>query len=292
MEYMLQRYPGTNYVPSIGETRQIKDLLEAADNNIHEIEVEIDHLRRRLDLLQEERAKIVGIAKQYRSLISPARRLGRDILEEIFLACLPVDRNPCMSIAEAPMLLTHICNSWRNIAHSVPRLWSAIHIVLPNTLLDKYPPESSILYQEDFVSLKLDQRKAAAKEWLDRSAARPLSISVYQKPGLGGVESSKYKIRQLHLSFIIGSFRLFDLSTTHCRTAYRVEFRIGCIGPFKVYKLGRFFIRHAPILQIFKNNKTKCQACSFWKLCPMAIKYTIHHPSLFRNPKPLSPPKA
>ncbi|KAF9009946.1 hypothetical protein BDQ17DRAFT_989682 [Cyathus striatus] len=106
-----------------------------------------------------------------------------------------------MTIAEAPMLLTHICSSWRNIAHSAPRLWSAIHIVLPNFCTGRNPPESFILFQEDFLSLKMEQRKAAAKEWLDRSAARPLSISVYQKSGFSP-RDDRWTIHQQHLSFI------------------------------------------------------------------------------------------
>ncbi|KAF8988461.1 hypothetical protein BDQ17DRAFT_1257655, partial [Cyathus striatus] len=60
------------------------------------------------------------LAEQYCSLISPVWRLSHNILEEIFLACLPTDCNPCMSATEAPMLLTQVCSSWRSIAHLTP----------------------------------------------------------------------------------------------------------------------------------------------------------------------------
>ncbi|KAF8975690.1 hypothetical protein BDQ17DRAFT_243512 [Cyathus striatus] len=44
-----------------------------------------------------------------------------------------------MSAMEAPMLLTRICSSWRRIALSTPRIWSAIHIVLPNIIIERQP---------------------------------------------------------------------------------------------------------------------------------------------------------
>ncbi|KAF8977927.1 hypothetical protein BDQ17DRAFT_1225431, partial [Cyathus striatus] len=118
-----QRHFGTNYVPSIEEVSKIKDILEFSSKEILQIDLEIDQLQRQLHLQQEKRSKVHSLAEQHRTLISPARRLDRDIIEEIFLACLPTHRNPCMSAIEAPMLLTRICGSWRSIALSTPQLW-------------------------------------------------------------------------------------------------------------------------------------------------------------------------
>ncbi|KAF9009944.1 hypothetical protein BDQ17DRAFT_1225776, partial [Cyathus striatus] len=123
MDSPFQQRLGTNYIPSVDETRQIREFLAASDKDVRRIDNEIDQLRKQLDLLQEKRSKILDIAEQHRALISHTRKLSRDVLEGIFLACLPTDRNPCMSAAEAPMLLTRICSSWRAIAHSTPRLW-------------------------------------------------------------------------------------------------------------------------------------------------------------------------
>ncbi|KAF8989742.1 hypothetical protein BDQ17DRAFT_1205824, partial [Cyathus striatus] len=123
MDSSFQHHIGTNYVPSIEETRKIKDFLEKSAKEVHTIDNEINQLQQQLDLLQDKRSKVLDLVEPYRALISPARRLSRDILEEIFLACLPTDRNPCMSSTEAPLLLTRICSSWRSIAHSTPRLW-------------------------------------------------------------------------------------------------------------------------------------------------------------------------
>ncbi|KAF9009931.1 hypothetical protein BDQ17DRAFT_1222300, partial [Cyathus striatus] len=128
---LFQQYLGTNFAPSNHELEQIRELLKTSDKELRNIDVEIGHLNQRLQFMQEKRSRLKIITERYQALISPARQLPRDILEEIFLACLPTDRNPCISAAEAPILLTHICSSWRSIALSLPRLWSAIHIALP-----------------------------------------------------------------------------------------------------------------------------------------------------------------
>ncbi|KAF8996148.1 hypothetical protein BDQ17DRAFT_1250108 [Cyathus striatus] len=175
----LRQHLGTNYIPSTKEMRQISDFLDASDDDIRDIGIEIDMLRRQWDLLLEKRSKIHDLAEQHRALISPARRLSRDILEEIFLACLPADRNPCMSATEAPMLLTQVCSSWRSIARSAPRLWSAIHIALPLVSATQYSPVGYLSLREEKVRLRMDHLATATKQWLDRSGACPLSISVF-----------------------------------------------------------------------------------------------------------------
>ncbi|KAJ6586341.1 hypothetical protein DFH09DRAFT_977923, partial [Mycena vulgaris] len=103
------------------------------------------------------------------ALISPTRHLPLDILQEIFLACLPTHRNCVMSATEAPVLLGRICSSWRTISLSTPRLWSSLHIAVP-------PLQGNLglaLYDE-----KLLQRLEATKIWLSRSGECALSISL------------------------------------------------------------------------------------------------------------------
>ncbi|KAF8989747.1 hypothetical protein BDQ17DRAFT_1256566, partial [Cyathus striatus] len=177
MDSPFQQRLGTSYIPSVNEARQIQNLLEISSKEVHDIDMEISQLQKRLDLLQIKRLKIFDLAEQYHALLSPARRLSQDILAEIFLACLPTDRNPCMSAKEAPMLLTQICSSWRSIAHSTPRLWAAIHIVLPS-IYNNIPPDSYIPERKFILQRKLNQREAATKEWLERSGACPLFISI------------------------------------------------------------------------------------------------------------------
>ncbi|KAF8999385.1 hypothetical protein BDQ17DRAFT_1246559, partial [Cyathus striatus] len=123
-----QQHLKTNYAPSNEELDDIRSFVEVSSKEVHSIDNEIDQLQQRLHLLQEKRSKACDFLDQHRALASPARRISKDVLEEIFLACLPADRNPCINTTGAPLLLTHICSSWRSIAHSLPRLWSSIHI--------------------------------------------------------------------------------------------------------------------------------------------------------------------
>ncbi|KAF8171094.1 hypothetical protein BJ912DRAFT_804032, partial [Pholiota molesta] len=56
---------------------------------------------------------------------SPISKVPYDILQEIFIQCLPghplADRQPNPMIA--PVLLCHICSSWRTVALASPMLW-------------------------------------------------------------------------------------------------------------------------------------------------------------------------
>ncbi|KAF8979415.1 hypothetical protein BDQ17DRAFT_1214479, partial [Cyathus striatus] len=131
MSRLFQQHLSTNYIPSVNETRKIQDFLDILSKEVHIIDAEINQLQQQLKLLQAKRLKLSNLAEQHQALLTPAQRLSHDILETIFLACLPTDRNPCMSITEAPMLLTRISSSWRNIAHSTLWLWAAIHITFP-----------------------------------------------------------------------------------------------------------------------------------------------------------------
>ncbi|KAF8997046.1 hypothetical protein BDQ17DRAFT_1248965 [Cyathus striatus] len=182
MDSPFQQYLDTNYMPTVDEAKHIQALLEISGQSLRRIDTEIDQLQRQLDLLQEKRFGIHDFAERHRALLSPARKLTQDIVEEIFIACLPEGRNPYMNATEAPMLLTRICSSWKRIALSTPRIWSAIHIVLPDIRKVEYPVPNYFSMEEELVIRTLNRQQAAVKEWLDRSGACPLSISVYPMP--------------------------------------------------------------------------------------------------------------
>ncbi|KAJ7354544.1 hypothetical protein DFH08DRAFT_855203 [Mycena albidolilacea] len=122
----------------------------------------------------EERNGLGAYVDAHKALISPARRLPLDIVEEIFVACLPTHRNCVMSASEAPVLLGRICNSWRAISLSIPRLWARIHVVEPQPDPFNRPTAS---FDE-----KVAQRVQVIKMWLGRSGQCPLSISLESAP--------------------------------------------------------------------------------------------------------------
>ncbi|KAF7334809.1 hypothetical protein MSAN_02367500 [Mycena sanguinolenta] len=146
----------TNYIPSDEEIKDIRlDILSRSE--------ELARLDERIRNLSAERDEIQAYIDSQKALISHPRRLPADIVQEIFIACLPTTRNAVMSTKEAPLLLCRICSAWRTIALSTPRLWASLHVPF------------------DFV-LPKESRISAVAQWLQRSAACPISISVRDGP--------------------------------------------------------------------------------------------------------------
>ncbi|KAJ7479494.1 hypothetical protein FB451DRAFT_1239102, partial [Mycena latifolia] len=154
---------GTNYCPQDEEIDEIQALLVEPTHRLWHLDEEISDLQRVLDKLTAERDRLNAYMDAHRALLSPIRRVPLDIMQEIFLACIPTHRNCVMSAKEAPVLLGRICSAWRAISLATPRLWSKIHIAVPHE-------ESGTK-----LSLCLD----TAKTWLDRSGECPLSISTH-----------------------------------------------------------------------------------------------------------------
>ncbi|KAF8128308.1 hypothetical protein K438DRAFT_916302 [Mycena galopus ATCC 62051] len=164
---------GTNYCPTDTELGQIKCLLVEPCLELKRLDAEIAVVRKALDKLTEDRDTLGAYVDAHRTLMSPVRQLPLDVIEEIFIACLPTHRNCVMSAQEAPVILGRICSSWRTISLSTPRLWSRLHIVEPKLSFDL-----SYISASDLVEAKSVQRQEVAKAWLQRSGTCPLSISL------------------------------------------------------------------------------------------------------------------
>ncbi|KAJ7318825.1 hypothetical protein DFH08DRAFT_1036175, partial [Mycena albidolilacea] len=143
---------------------------------------EIADLQRAIDKLTEERGGLSAYVEAHRALISPVSRLPLDIIQEIFIACLPVHRNPVMSTTEAPVLLRRICSAWRRCFSLHPRLWARLHVVEPSLpwLDSGHYAYSQLLSEFD---QKVAQRLEVTKMWLGRSGQCPLDISLYSPSG-------------------------------------------------------------------------------------------------------------
>ncbi|KAF7299762.1 F-box domain-containing protein [Mycena chlorophos] len=141
----------TNYCPTDHESRQIRALLVEPRIRLHSLDAAIQKL-------EQERAVLLAHIAKHEALLSPIRRLPHDMLQEIFKACMPADRNIAMSSSEPPLVLSRICSRWRNIALGTPMLWSKLHVVEP-------------------AAGTVVRRTEAVKEWLGRTGSLPLSIS-------------------------------------------------------------------------------------------------------------------
>ncbi|KAJ6514307.1 hypothetical protein C8R47DRAFT_940316, partial [Mycena vitilis] len=110
----------TNYVPSDDEIEQVRA-------HLMPYEAERTRLDSLIEVLTVQRNRLHDYIEPHAALISYPRRLPQDVVEEIFLACLPTHHNAVMSVTEAPLLLGRICSAWRSIALVAPRLWSSLH---------------------------------------------------------------------------------------------------------------------------------------------------------------------
>ncbi|KAJ7359300.1 hypothetical protein DFH08DRAFT_931866 [Mycena albidolilacea] len=152
MESRFSHRFNTNYVPSDEE-------IECIQTDLVSHTQELARIDERIRELSAQRDQIQAYIGSHKALISHPRRLPVDILREIFVACLPANRNAVMSAREAPLLLGRICSAWRAIALSTPKFWASLHAPL-DYILEKEP------------------RKLAVIEWLQRSGAAPISLSV------------------------------------------------------------------------------------------------------------------
>ncbi|KAJ6601061.1 hypothetical protein DFH09DRAFT_1126652, partial [Mycena vulgaris] len=141
----------------------IKCLLVEPTLRLERLDGDIADMQKAIDKLKAERESLAAYVQAHRALISPVRRIPLDLLQEIFMACLPAHRNCVMSTLESPVLLSRICSSWRAISLSTPRLWARLHIVEPA----RRPP-FTLAFEEKFT-----QRLETTKTWLGRSGGVP-----------------------------------------------------------------------------------------------------------------------
>ncbi|KAJ7796606.1 hypothetical protein B0H14DRAFT_2207658, partial [Mycena olivaceomarginata] len=182
---------GTNYCPKDEEVLEIKSHLVEPTQRLRRLDEMIADLQKTIDKLVEERDNLGIYVDAHKALISPVRRVPLDIVQEIFVACLPTHRNCVMSASEAPVLLGRICSSWRAISFSTPRLWARIHIVEP-------------VGPHNLTHALSAQRLETTRMWLGRSGQCPLSISLQSAPedGIGrDASATSVQFLQTLLSF-------------------------------------------------------------------------------------------
>ncbi|KAJ7479519.1 hypothetical protein FB451DRAFT_1448470 [Mycena latifolia] len=100
---------GTNYCSQDEEITEIQALLVDPAHRLQRLDDEISEVQKALDKLTEERVRLAAYVDAHRALISPVWRLALDIIQEIFLACLPTHRN-CFNL----------CSWGAYAAHGVP----------------------------------------------------------------------------------------------------------------------------------------------------------------------------
>ncbi|KAK7032673.1 hypothetical protein R3P38DRAFT_3264701 [Favolaschia claudopus] len=147
----------TNYIPTDAGIGQIRGHLMPHEEELARLDALIRDL-------STKRGRIKGYIDAHKALVSHPRRLPPELLQKIFVQCLPTTHNAVMSVAAAPLLLGHICSRWRAVAFSTSRLWDSLHVSV------KYVGWNS-------------DKSAAIIDWLTRAGSRPLSLSISCEKG-------------------------------------------------------------------------------------------------------------
>lgn len=183
-----------NRSPSEEEAQEVKKLLLRPSKEWEALHSEIMNLKNRLSELESRQSETWKQIARYETILSPIRRIPREVLGEIFYHCLPSHRFPTMASSDCPLLLTRICSTWREAAMTTPKLWERLYITFTDQ--DTVPDLESLINiprhavnmdgwryaqskeAKDRTIELLRRRCEAVKEWLLRSGTRPLSISL------------------------------------------------------------------------------------------------------------------
>ncbi|KZP06924.1 hypothetical protein FIBSPDRAFT_804459 [Athelia psychrophila] len=116
-------HTATNRPLSHLESRIVRAFIERAQERLVHC---FDH-RAALDAqaMSQVALRLQQYISQHQALISPLRRFPPEVLSEIFLHLTPRYNND-VGRDDLPIFLGGICNYWRQIALSSPRLWSTI----------------------------------------------------------------------------------------------------------------------------------------------------------------------
>lgn len=287
---------GTNYAPTPSESAQIIRFCAETEAELALLQVQIDELQQTLEAVTRKRDEMQGVIDSHRALLAPMRHLPVEIIQHIFVLCLPTKRNAAMHESEAPLLLGRICRSWRNVSLNTAELWSRIHIVTHHVY--------------DIWTHKV------VLTWLGRSGDVPLKISMYVPPKSSGQDcidamvpySTRWKSFDLQMSQEDMAYS--DLRDTSLLSLEDFSYRDNegvppddlelLEGSFSVLKdaskLRRFtlhchipFLLHPPWKQLTELNIVNCSAtwdydtyvqiledCTSLEVC--CFKYTSHRP--------------
>ncbi|PPQ70715.1 hypothetical protein CVT24_000831 [Panaeolus cyanescens] len=168
----------------------LQKLIKRPQKAISVLDEKIRDLDAKLNELRQQRSKLYKAISVYDPIFSPIRILPDDILAEIFVFCLPSDRNPVPFHLDAPLVLSLVCRKWRAISQSTPKLWARLHVTIPFNDVVLSPakwriPNPISLHDSNLMRTRWADRAHAFKTWIQKSACHPLSLSVYVFNGDG-----------------------------------------------------------------------------------------------------------
>ncbi|KAK0453468.1 hypothetical protein EV421DRAFT_683185 [Armillaria borealis] len=171
---ILQRLLTTNHPPTPEDIGPLEESRKSVRHSLLQVQKEIRVLQQSLTALKRKQAQLLVADDELGGVLSPIRRLPREILAEIL--CLVPERKPSRNEAYhgdnavqfhhafdtrpgygLPWTLSYVCQEWRTVLISLcPQLWTNLHI-------ESHPEP-------------LKNPVALLREALKRSGNRPLCI--------------------------------------------------------------------------------------------------------------------
>ncbi len=111
----------TNAVPTHFQASQLHASIQGLDPFIHEIQAEIDLLRKTAASLESRHLRLTTIRRDYKDALSPIRRLPGEVLAEILRSTRERRRSKgyyisefdVFNLSEGPWYLGQVCSAWR-----------------------------------------------------------------------------------------------------------------------------------------------------------------------------------
>ncbi|KAJ2930475.1 hypothetical protein H1R20_g6611, partial [Candolleomyces eurysporus] len=166
-------------IPSEEEKLSVEKAIQETKTTLSVLDEEIARLRSSLALLESRREGTERHLAEQQAVLSSLRHIPPEILGEIFLyTCSestiswPRHSHPPQSeipvIDEIPWQLGAVCSYWRTVLHSLPKLWSTIHVDVASAQIPQGVP-----------TLYLTQRVHRFIETcLTRSGSEPLNFTL------------------------------------------------------------------------------------------------------------------
>ncbi|KAG2002520.1 hypothetical protein CC2G_004704 [Coprinopsis cinerea AmutBmut pab1-1] len=208
-----EQHIGTNYTPTDDQVKELRQYATQYDAQVAQVDEELAALQRKRDRLK-------ALADGHKALSSITRRLPVDVMHSIFERCTPRPRHyAIMSSSHAPLLLTRVCRSWREIALNHAPLWSSLHIPIPSHpdvqhyvpgAQDDFDPDTMLTRRENRLTeeqrevfameverwkARVEKRKEMVATWLSRAKGTNLFLSI--AAGHNGDEHSERFFKEI-----------------------------------------------------------------------------------------------
>jgi hypothetical protein len=122
----------TNVPPTNLQSDSVRQLILNCQKDALGLRVQYRGRKTPLDIITRRENALRSIAA-WKVVLSPVRHIPCEILGEIFPFCVDVadGTKSTDDPRESPILMSHICSRWRDVALNTPRLWDSLVFLFP-----------------------------------------------------------------------------------------------------------------------------------------------------------------